>query len=179
MRRWYHGPVLTPTGTIKDIIPEARGAFRALLAEAGRRGLQPKILSAGRTCADQNRLKGQGSAVTGASGCQSWHVLGRALDVRLVPGSCATYRAMGQWWEAQGGFWGGRWTHFGECGDAMHFHWPEEGYAPGVPPGCPSDPNQCEAYREAYLREAFGLSPWLAVGTGLAAAAAYVAWKRR
>lgn len=174
-----------PTHSLDDLIPEVRGDFEDLLAEAERMGYEPSIgwAGAGRTCAMQNGLN---PAATGASGCQSWHVLGRALDVQLSPWSYDAYEALGQWWEARGGFWGGRWTQFGTMGDTGHFHMPEEGYPPGSPSGCPSGAGQaaCEAYRVDYLTRAASWQPpgrsiWSALALGAAIAGGVYLWRRR
>lgn len=170
-----------PTGTLEDLIPEVRGRFEDLVAEAEAMGLSWSIgpRGAGRTCAQQNALD---PAATGARGCQSWHVLGRAVDLDVRPWSYEAYRELGQWWESVGGFWGGRWTQFGPMGDPAHFHWPEPGAPPGSPSGCPARGAACESYRRAYLAEAAGWKgPWgpvSAVLAGLFAAAGYLWWRR-
>jgi hypothetical protein len=175
--------VFRPTDTLDDIIPEVRPQFEELFERARGMGLEAWIgpAGAGRTCGQQNSLSPQ---ATGASGCQSWHVLGRAVDLQLKPWSYAAYLELGEWWEAQGGFWGGRWLQFGPMGDSAHFHWPEEGHPPGSPSGCPAGgQSACEAYRDAYLAQASEYSatpsPWLAVGAGLAVAAGVVWWRSR
>jgi hypothetical protein len=174
--------VFQPTHSVDDLIPEVRQYFDALLERARDMGLEPSIgwAGAGRTCAMQNGLD---PAATGASGCQSWHVLGRALDVQLRPWSYDAYRELGEWWESIGGFWGGRWTQFGPQGDTGHFHWPEPGFPPGTPPGCPRGAGEaaCEAYRDQYLAEASAWQPagrslWSAVAFGLALAGGYWLW---
>lgn len=173
-----------PTGTIEDIIPEARPYFEALLAVASELGLRPRVRSAGRTCADQQALKALGPGVTGAGMCRSFHVLGRALDIDLDPNDCTTYTRLGQYWEQMGGVWGGRWSQFGTCGDAGHFHWPEEPGEQSVASAtCPADVtlDDCERLRERYLRAHFGQTTLAMLGKGLAGAgivvAAYTAWR--
>jgi len=171
--------VFEPTGTLADIIPEAQRPFRALLREMRRRGLDPEILplGAGRTCAQQNAID---PAATGATGCESWHVLGRALDIGINAPTCDNYRSLGEWWEARGGFWGGRWTQFGGCGDAGHFHWPETP-GEGSPHACPTNPAECARFREEYLQAAQAWRPfraWWGVAAGLVVVGAYVAWDR-
>lgn len=169
-----------PTGTLQDIIPAYRRDFERLVERAERLGLNPEVVSAGRTCADQEALARQGPQVTGARGCESWHTLGRAVDLRIEPPTCENYRRLGLWWESIGGFWGGRWTQFGPCGDAGHFHMPEPGAHPGSPPGCPPNPADCKAYRQAYLTEAHraGLSPLWALALG-GAVAGVLWWRQR
>jgi hypothetical protein len=120
--------------TLDAIVPPARAAFDALIAHATAQGFQPYIVSAVRTCAEE-------SGMTQTKVRRSWHVLGRAVDVELhAHGSVATmidaYQALGEWWEALGGTWGGRWTTLypvphpaGWCGpadmpgDVCHFQW--------------------------------------------------------
>lgn len=155
--------MFAPTGKLSDIVPEARPAFEALLQQATDLGMSPVIRGAGRTCAMQNALAAQGTRVTGASLCRSMHVLGRALDLNLHPGTCATYTKLGQIWESMGGTWGGRWTEqFGPCGDAGHFHWyPKPGggsYGTPPPEVCPStlqNVAECEEIRAQYLAAEF------------------------
>jgi hypothetical protein len=156
--------VFEPTGTLEDIVPEARGALEELLRIATDLGMQPHVRGAGRTCAMQNALASQGSKVTGASMCRSMHVLGRALDIDLQPSTCATYTRLGEIWERMGGAWGGRWvSQFGGCGDAGHFHWMPRGEglpSYGSPPEvvCPSSVRsvaECEQLRAAYLAAEF------------------------
>ncbi len=171
-----------PTGTLDDIVPGARWAFEELLRYAEQAGLQPEIRSAGRTCAQQDALAARGGHVTGASGCQSWHVLGRAVDLNLTPSTCESYARLGQFWENLGGFWGGRWTQFGPCGDAGHYHLPDaRAQHFGSPAYCPPSPSECEPFRQQYLAEQFGrrASAVWAVATGAAIAAAVVLWQRR
>lgn len=168
-----------PTGTLEDIVPGARWAFEELLAYAEEIGFQPRIVSAGRTCAQQNALS---SSVTGAHGCQSWHVLGRAVDLAIAEPTCDNYARLGRYWERLGGFWGGRWTaQFGGCGDAGHFHLPDARTTnAGSPAYCPSAPGACESFRQDYLAAQFAeKGNWIwAVLTGGAIAAGVVWWKR-
>lgn len=152
---------MQPTGTIADIVPEARPKFAQLLERASSWGLKPKISSVGRTCAQQAALYQQGSQTTQANLCRSWHVLGRAMDVRLSPDTCSSYTKLGEYWESIGGTWGGRWKQFGACGDAGHFQFASSGAVPldVCPSGCSL--SQCEAIRVAYLQAQGMLSPGL------------------
>ncbi len=120
--------------TLAGIVAEARPAFELLLAEATRRGFQPYIVSALRTCDEQHNL-------AGTMAKRSWHVLGHAVDIELhargdEPDMATAYRALGQWWKDQGGTWGGDWEKLypvphpaGWCGpedlagDPCHFQW--------------------------------------------------------
>lgn len=174
--------VFQPTGTLDDIVPGARWAFEELIGYAEELGLEPRVVSAGRTCAQQDALAARGAHVTGASGCSSWHVFGRAVDLSIDPPTCEAYRRLGAFWERLGGFWGGRWTQFGPCGDAGHFHLPDaRATAEGSPAYCPPDPSSCEAFRREYLEKQFaprGRALW-AVATGATVAGAVVWWRRR
>ena len=161
-----------PTHSIDDIVPDARPAFEDLLLAAEQLGLKPSVgkNGAGRTCATQQMLKGQGPSTTGAGMCQSFHVIGRALDIDISPSTCANYTKLGQLWEAWGGTWGGRWAQFGACGDARHFQW--SGGAQVVPASiCPGDVSleECEPIRLEYLAKSRG-SSLASVGIGLAVA---------
>lgn len=161
--------------SLAGIVPEARAPFDELLAQAKAWQMSPYISSALRTCKEQGALKGQ-SAV---SSCKSWHTLGRAVDLELrnedgSPGDRGTYELLGEWWEAHGGIWGGRWLKsypeglagFPEAGpgDPVHFQW--TGKAIGVPAAlCPSGLNldECQRAADHYLtyqwsRGAQGLS---------------------
>lgn len=170
-----------PTGTLDDIVPEVRPKFEALIAQAKALGFTPKVRSAGRTCAAQQEQVDLGYSQ--ADFCRSMHVIGHAADIDLVPNNCTSYTKLGEWWEAQGGVWGGRWKQFGACGDAGHFHY---GFnkAQAVPTSiCPSGVTEakCREVREDYLRKAFAkqvtgaggsrmgiLSGLLIIGTGVA-----------
>lgn len=164
-----------PTGTLQDIVPRMRRDFEDLLAFADGMGLEPRIRSAGRTCAEQYRLLGYGPATTKAAGCRSAHVVGHAVDLVITPATCTNYTELGEWWEDRGGTWGGRWTSFGPCGDLAHFHMfdPPSGATPkGI---CPKGMTleQCETAREVYLDREFNRgNRVLAVASGVAVVAA-------
>lgn len=147
-----------PSKTLDDIVPEVRPKFAALIAQATAFGMQPSIRSAGRTCAQQAEQVKLG--YSSAELCRSMHVIGHAIDLDLSPSTCTTYTKLGEWWEQQGGVWGGRWKQFGPCGDAGHFH---IGFnkAQAVPTAvCPSGvaESECRKVREEYLSKAFGQS---------------------
>ena len=162
-----------PTGTLADIVPAARPKFEQLLAQATAWGMQPRIRGAGRTCAMQEAIS---AGATRAGMCRSVHVIHRALDIDLSPGGCETYTKLGQFWESIGGTWGGRWTSiWPDCGDRGHFHYlpPHQQAVPTsiCPKGLTLE--QCEAAREAYLRQQFGVSggvPGWAWGVGIVSA---------
>jgi hypothetical protein len=92
-----------------------------------------RIRSGRRSCAEQNAIyaKGRtapGPIVTGASGCRSWHVTGRAVDLdpfdpatdKIFPGNSDEYRWLGAQWKKLGGKWGG---DFANIYDPGHFEW--------------------------------------------------------
>jgi hypothetical protein len=158
MIEWLAESVETyqPTGTLDDLVPSVRPKFDELLAQATAWGMSPHLRSVGRTCAQQAEQAKLG--YSHADLCRGTHVLGHAVDLDLSPNACATYTKLGQWWESRGGVWGGRWTQFGACGDAGHFHYGFGG-AQAVPTSvCPSGVTleQCKQIREAYLDAAFG-----------------------
>lgn len=124
--------------TLARVAPSAREPFERLIAEATRRGYMPHIVSAVRTCQEQGGL-----AATRAK--RSWHVFGHAIDLELHKGApkddpAKLYRELGEWWEAQGGTWGGRWTELypvapgvpGASGDPLHFQWTPAPLTEGV-----------------------------------------------
>jgi hypothetical protein len=115
--------------TLAYLVPDARAAFERLIAEATTRGFHPTIVSAVRTCCEEKNL-----ASAKGKGTRSWHIFGRAVDIELHLGAPSDdpakfYRELGEWWESQGGTWGGRWTTSwpaapgvpGASGDVMHF----------------------------------------------------------
>lgn len=130
--------VLDPKNRLASVDWRVRERFQALAkAFESQTGLRLQVRSARRSCAEQAEQYGIGRTynlgkpvVTHARGCQSWHVLGRAIDADIVDaagklkGDCKLYALAGQLWETQHqGIWGGRFGGFGECGDAGHFEW--------------------------------------------------------
>lgn len=118
-------------------------ALQDLKSFAAQSGLSFTITSALRTCNKQRSLFDQGRSfpgviVTTADGCQSWHVLGRAVDISIPGGTTADYQKLGEFWEDLGGNWGGR---FSKLFDPGHFEW-----HPGmtIEEVCPV-PDDCEA----------------------------------
>jgi len=156
-----------PTGTLEDVVPEYRPKFEALMAYAKSIGLTIKVRSAGRTCATQQSYYDLGENITQANLCRSMHVFGHAVDFDVVPNTCLSYTKLGEWWEKQGGVWGGRWKQFGACGDQGHFHIGMN-KAQAVPTSlCPANvtESECRKIREDYLTAAFAKSQ-IATGTG-------------
>lgn len=165
-----------PTGTLSDLVPEAREKVEELLGIATALGLKPRLRGAGRTCAYQASLAAQGSGVTHANLCRSWHVLGRAVDLDLSPNTCESYTTLGLAWERMGGIWGGRFPGFGECGDAGHYQWASTGAVPVQVCGEGLTLDQCEAVRIAYLSAAFGRRAAFGASLLVAGVAAAAAW---
>lgn len=161
--------------TLGHLVPDARQAFEALITEATARDFLPSIVSAVRNCSEQGQL-----ALTKAK--RSWHVFGRAVDIELHKGApkddpAKFYRELGEWWEQQGGTWGGRWTELypvapgvpGAAGDVLHFQWTPPPLTTGVPDALWPKGASCEvvqALADAYLSgggESLNLPPGPAV----------------
>ena len=114
-------------------------------------GLALKLRAGVRSCALQNSLYAQGRTtagpiVTDAQGCNSWHVVGRAIDADPAdPSSGAiitdqsNYTLLGSLWTNLGGVWGGTFTSLGDFG---HFE-----FHPGlqIEDICP-DPASCTEF---------------------------------
>lgn len=135
--------LITSDPRLAELESSARMEFAELLEEARKRGLSDvRIVSGKRSCAEQNQIYAQGrtepgTIVTGARGCQSWHVWGRAIDLSATGATRVSWEKLGLWWEARGGSWGGR---FPNVDDPGHFEW-----HPGLRmvDVCP-DPDACE-----------------------------------
>jgi hypothetical protein len=136
--------------TLAATHPDARPMFQELMDYATAQGWHPYISSARRTCREQ-----QGCALSKAK--RSWHPLGRAIDVELqieAPDDdpAKYYRELGEWWESQGGTWGGRWTDLypiapgvpGASGDVMHYQWTPAPMTERVPDALWPDGASCE-----------------------------------
>jgi len=171
----------------KGLLPGVHWKLRAKFLELNdaclkRYGMYLKVRSGTRTCREQNEQYGIGRTynlhakpVTGAQGCRSWHVLGRAIDADPVDAhtgaplrDCAYYTRAGELWESMGGEWGGRWTSFGPCGDAGHFQWRDGLTMSQV---CP-DPSRCEEVTRAVI-DTRG-PPVATASTGLLTASAFL-----
>ena len=139
--------------------------------------LRTRRLGGRRTCGEQNQLYAQGRGgggdiVTYASGCTSWHVLGRALDVDVInrAGSMqpeSAYRVAGQIWHTLGGVWGGTFPGFPDIG---HFE-----YHPGlkIEDVCPSA-TYCDAV-QAGVQTSAPFSRYAIIGA-VAALMGYAGW---
>lgn len=110
---------------LNELTDDTNEAVARLLSRAKDLGLTVRIDSTRRTCGEQAAefAKGrtvEGSVVTQVSGCRSYHVLGRAVDIFVGTWDCADYEELGKFWESIGGRWGGRFS-FRDC---VHFEWP-------------------------------------------------------
>lgn len=144
----------------RDKLVELAGRFRKAT------GLDLKVRDGRRTCAQQNAIYAQGrdyegEIVTYASGCTSWHVLGRAADLDPVtPAGMGQpegpYRIAGALWVSMGGVYGGNFKGFPDIG---HFEW-----HPGmtISQACPS-PSYCGPI-EASIRTSPPLSRYVLIG---------------
>jgi hypothetical protein len=100
---------------LSELTPDTRARVEELLGAASELGIEAKITSGLRSCAEQTLLHEKG--ITPVTGCRSWHVQGRAVDLYIGSWDPAAYAPLGARWEKMGGIWGGRW------GDAVHFEW--------------------------------------------------------
>ena len=138
--------------SLDDLTPDTKRVAEHFLALAAARGINVRVVSTLRTCAEQNAIYAQnepGKVVTGASGCRSWHTWGRAFDVLIedesMPdgivwdGSDHRYDELGDIGKQLGMIWGGT---FSWGRDAGHFE-----YHPGmsIDDVCPDpDPVACD-----------------------------------
>lgn len=133
---------------LDDLTPDTKARAEALIRQAAADGIELRVVSTRRTCADQNSIYAQGrtapgAIVTKARGCMSWHVWGRAVDFlvmdngKAVSGADSRYDRMGELAKGLGMIWGG---DFSWGRDAGHVE-----YHPGVSiqQVCP-DPDSCE-----------------------------------
>ena len=125
--------------SLDTLTPGTRWRAEALMRQALELGIETKVASTRRTCAQQNDLWAQG--ITPAKGCRSWHTWGRAVDLFVVDdgklvsnGSDPRYRKLGEIARTLGMKWGG------DFNDPIHFE-----YHPGLSQKnvCP-DPDLCE-----------------------------------
>ncbi len=121
-----------------SLTPWMEDKLAELLRFAERNGIGAQVVSTRRTCDEQNAIYAGGVA-TQARGCQSWHVWGRAADLRL-DGPPSDYAFLGEKWKEMGGVWGGDFLVHGSP-DIGHFEW-----HPGlkISDVCP-DPDVCPA----------------------------------
>lgn len=118
-----------PVNYLSTLDWRARAMIKRLAKDYARKTKKNlRIRSGRRTCAEQNALFAQGGTVTGAKGCKSWHVTGRAVDLdpidprtgEVFPGNSDEYRTLGALWKKLGGIWGG---DFSNIYDPGHFEW--------------------------------------------------------
>jgi hypothetical protein len=116
-----------------DVHPDMLAQWPELEAALLAEGLEGRVRSARRTCAEQAEQYAIGRSgagdtrktVTQARGCQSWHVSGRALDVDLYRGGKkvwqeSDYEIMGRLAKERGWKWGGDFPGFRDLG---HVEW--------------------------------------------------------
>jgi len=185
--------ILDPYNLLAGLDWRTRRSVRTLATEFKRAtGLDLRIRSGRRTCREQDTIYAQGrgedgkSIVTQARGCQSWHVMGRAIDADPVDPSTGKmlfpsgtdggpYAVAGLIWEKLGGVWGGRFS-FKDYG---HFEWHPD--TQRISTLCP-DPGQCEqmAIRIATADPPETVGPGLRYAVaGFAVAAALLWWMRK
>jgi len=122
---------------LQDLTPDTRAVAERFIEEALAAGIQLRVVSGLRTCEQQASIYNQGRTtpgriVSGASGCRSWHVWGRAFDVLIVEpdgrlvtnGADQRYDVLGDLARSLGLIWGGT---FSWGRDAGHFE-----YHPGL-----------------------------------------------
>jgi hypothetical protein len=107
--------VATTAEHLVKLTADTRSRVTELLSVAASEGSRVSITSSLRSCAEQQALHDKG--ITPVSGCRSWHVHGRAVDLYAGSWEPAAYARLGEAWEKMGGIWGGRW------GDHVHFEW--------------------------------------------------------
>lgn len=165
-----------PQGFLPGLEWQTREQLQALASRfRAVTGLDLRVRSGRRTCAEQNALyaqgrDGAGEIITYASGCTSWHVLGRAADLDPITPSGvgqaeSAYRTAGAIWVAMGGVYGGNFSGFPDLG---HFEW-----HPGltIEQVCPS-PTYC-AQIEASIQTIPPLGRYLVLGAVVAGAALF------
>ena len=170
--------VLDRHGLLPGVEWETRERFLALgksFCQANGGQYLLSVRDGRRTCAKQRLIFQQGrttpgSVVTHADGCNSWHVLGRAIDSDIVEAASgraageALYRVAGELWKAMGGKWGGDFPGFPDIG---HFE-----YHPGISISdvCPL-PSACSDKMVNTIGPGFLI--WAIAGTVVAGALAY------
>lgn len=132
------------SSSLADLTPDTQDAVARLLDYAKSKGLTVRIDSTMRTCDEQaaEYAKGRtapGDIVTQVSGCTSYHVLRRAVDIYIGSWVCDDYAELGAFWKSIGGRWGGDFS-FKDC---VHFEWPHPLYTTAQL--CPSGANCADA----------------------------------
>ena len=104
---------------IDGLSPWMSDKLSALLAYGRKHGIDARVVSTRRSCAEQDAIYASGAGVvTQAHGCISWHVWGRAADLE-IDGPTSDYAVLGDRWKQMGGVWGGDFS-FKDYG---HFEW--------------------------------------------------------
>lgn len=108
-------------GLLDALHPEARAFVLEVARRALEQGIKIRLISGIRSCAQQDALFAQGRTtpgpvITGARGCRSWHVQGRAVDFEPSPRSADAYAKVGAIAEQLGGVWGGRFSNLQDLG---------------------------------------------------------------
>jgi hypothetical protein len=144
--------------SLDDLTANTRDAWLALVEAARAEGIELRVRSTGRTCAEQNELysigRGDGDTrqiVTAARGCQSYHVMGRAVDFDAFP---PKYDIVGALAKGIGFGWGGDFKPPAPF-DPGHVQF-TEGLT--ISAMCPN-PSDCESVREAALAAKGTFSP--------------------
>ena len=106
--------------------PDARAFFLDVARRAAAEGIALRWTSGRRSYAEQNKLYAQGRTtpgpiITGARGCMSWHVQGRAVDFEPTPRTEASYARVGALAVELGGKWGGSFSNLRDIGH-IEFH---------------------------------------------------------
>lgn len=119
-----------PNNLIDTLHPAAAACAREVCKRAAADGIDIRIVSGRRTCAQQNAIYAQGrtmpgKVVSGAHGCRSWHTWGLAFDFFVMEGSKPVknggdprYEAVGRIGRSIGMKWGG---DFGDPGH-LEYH---------------------------------------------------------
>jgi len=153
------GDLLGGVQFLKELHPDTVRFVLEVARRAKAEGIGIKLLSGRRSCAQQNALYAQGRTapgpvVTGARGCSSWHVQGRAVDFLPSPATEAAYARVGAIAKELGGVWGGQFSNLRDLG---HIE-----YHPGmkISDVCP-DPDRCLDPRMSSTQIPPSSSAWL------------------
>ena len=135
------GPLAGGEKILEGLTPDTVAFVLEVARRARAEGITIRLVSGRRTCAQQNALYSQGRTtpgpiVTGARGCLSWHVQGRAVDFEPQPRNAQAYARVGAIAVELGGVWGGSFSNLNDIG---HIE-----YHPGrkIHDVCP-DPDNC------------------------------------
>jgi peptidoglycan L-alanyl-D-glutamate endopeptidase CwlK len=132
---------------IEELAPDVQIKAQELFDKALEAGYELRFVSGRRSCAEQNNLYASGRTkdgpiVTKARGCNSWHVMGRAIDFEFAdrknPSKREDYEFIGDLAKSLGWKWGGDFPGFP---DMVHVE-----YHPGksIADFCP-DPDNCSS----------------------------------